>query len=291
MNIDVFYKHEVCRRIMARPEELNKRTGEKVRSVPGVMFRTDLELEGFPLLSLRKMPMSFIPEQMWFLSGENKIEWLSKHTKIWDSFAEENGTITSAYGYRWRHHFLVGEPLATDMAKHVKGLGKVDQLELVLNTLKSDPSSRHGVVMMWDPGIDLVMYQKNVPCPYTFTLMIIEDRLHLHLTVRSNDMVLGFPTDVAGFALLQMILAQKLGIKPGIYTHSISNAHVYSMHEDVIKIMDARVPGTSNSPILTLPLKSYERGCALDDSLIEEIKAGLTGYDPQPVIKGIKIAL
>ena len=277
MKIDAFYQRQmsILRQV---PEETNKRTGEKVRALPGITFRTKILHDGFPLLSLRKMPWSFIPEQMWFLNGTNRIEWLSKHTKIWDSFADD-GIVSSAYGTRWRNWFQQGSENKA-----------LDQLSTVLEKLRKDPSSRHGVILMWDPEFDLVYAQKNVPCPYTFTLMIIKNRLHMHLIVRSNDMVLGFPTDVAGFALLQCILAQELGVEPGVYTHSISNAHIYSMHDSVVDEMLSREQGTKKVE-LELPPGSYERACSLDDSLVTDIKCGITGYEPKEAITGIKIAL
>lgn len=272
MNIDDFFMSTVCGDIARQRPELNARTGVQVRALPGVTFRTSLLDEGFPLLSLRRLPMSFVPEIMWFLSGQRDTSWLSGHTKIWNSFAEEDGTVTSAYGHRWRRHF------------------GIDQLDVVLKKLGSDPSSRHGVVMMWDPATDLVVKQKNVPCPYTFTLNIIRGALHLHLVVRSNDMVLGFPTDVAGFALLQHILAQKLGVRPGILTHSISNAHVYEDQLGAVAEMEGRL-SQMGQVRLDLPQDTYKRACKLDDSLVAELKASFIGYYPCPAIKGIPIAL
>lgn len=272
MKIDKFYKSIVCKQIAIQSPELNKRTGIKTRSLPGITFQTDINEEGFPLLSLRKLPFSFIPEIMWFLSGSINKEWLSKHTKIWDSFAEEDGTITSAYGFRWRHNF------------------DIDQLEIVLDKLKADNSMRHGVIMMWSPKEDLLIKQKNVPCPYTFTLNIIKKKLHLHLVIRSNDMVLGFPTDVAGFALLQFILAQELNVKVGTLTISISNAHIYENQLKAINEMKSRNVFKLNIT-LKIPKDSYKRACELDDTLINEIKKGFKNYDPYPAIKNIPIAL
>lgn len=272
MKIDKFYKATVCKKIARQTYELNKRTGIRTKTLPGITFQTDLEKDGFPILSLRKLSFSFIPEIMWMLSGSNTNEWLTKHTKIWDSFIEENGIITSAYGFRWRHHF------------------DVDQLETVLIKLKQDNSTRHGVIMMWSPKEDLLIKQKNVPCPYTFTLNIIKRKLHLHLIIRSNDMVLGFPTDVTGFALLLSILAQELNVGVGTLTVSISNAHIYENQIYAIKEMANRK--VFNEKItLNLPKDCYKRACALDDTLIDEIKKGFKGYDPQPAIKNIPIAL
>lgn len=268
MNINIFTK-EVYSRLLQEPTEVNKRTGIGVKALPGITFQTDLEVEGFPLLGLRKMSMAFVPEILWFLSGSNNVKDLSKHTKIWDSFAEEDGTVTSAYGYRWRHHF------------------GVDQLQTVMEKLKNDSSSRHGVVMMWSPVDDLLTKQKNVPCPFTFTLNIIGGRLHLHLIIRSNDMVLGFPTDVAGFALLTHILARELDIKVGTLTVSISNAHIYENQLMAVEEMITRECVIEDVQF-TLPLVSYNIS---EDLIIEEIKASFTNYNPHEAIKNIPIAL
>lgn len=272
MTFNEQYKNIISRIISEGFEEKNERTGHMVKSLPGITIQTDLEKDGFPLLSLRKIPFSFIPEIMWFLSGSNNTEWINNHTKIWQSFTDENGTISSAYGFRWRKAF------------------GFDQLETVLNKLKNEPSSRHGVIMMWNPKDDLLIKQKNVPCPYTFTLMIIGGRLHLHLIIRSNDMILGNPTDVAGFAFLTHILAQELNVKPGILTVSISNAHIYANQYNVANELLNRTNIITKVEFV-LPINSYKRAYELDDTLIQKIKDGINGYYPEPAIKNIPIAL
>src|SRR3989338_5255336 len=156
-------------------EELNVRTGHRTRALPGLHFQLDLERDGFPLLTLRKNPIkSPIAEQVWFLSGDKDTEFLRKYTKMWDEFIEPDGTISYAYGYRWRYHF------------------KRDQLNNLVTLLQKDPSSRHGVIVTWDPGDDGLggTPKKNVPCPFAFTVNIIGGRLHLHNIIRSNDMML-----------------------------------------------------------------------------------------------------
>ncbi len=253
-------------------QETNERTGKETCSLPGVTFRIDLEEDGFPLLSLRKMPLSFIPEVMWMLSGSKRSAWLSRHTKIWDAFADDEGIISAAYGHRWRHHF------------------GVDQLEYAVTKLRMDPSTRHAVVMIWDPAEDVTKPQRNVPCPVMFTLMVMGGKLHMHLVIRSNDMVLGHPTDVAGYALLTHILAQHMGLRPGIMTVSISNAHFYADQRDVVReLLDRQ--GLCKKVKLRLPKDAYRRAMELDDSLIKEIKDGIEGYAPEPAIKNIPIAL
>lgn len=269
---DLDYKNKIKEIMKCGSEEMNDRTGIKTKSLPGITFKIDLEKNGFPLMSLRKLSFSFIPEIMWMLSGKNTTDWLSSNTKIWDSFKEEDGTISSAYGYRWRNHF------------------NVDQLEVVLAKLEKSKSDRHGVILMWSPKDDLLTKQKNVPCPFAFTLNIISNKLHLHLIIRSNDMILGNPTDIAGFALLQYILAEYLKVKVGVLTVSISNAHIYENQYYVANELLKR-KSFSGKINFKIPENSYKRACALDDTLIEEIKSQFKEYKPLDAIKNIPIAL
>jgi len=145
----------------------------------------------------------------------------------------------------------------------------------------------------WDPASDGLggISKSNVPCPFTFTVGIIGGKLHLHNVVRSNDMILGFPHDVAGFALLQCILAQELGVKPGVYTHTISNAHVYDIHYPAAEEIISRT--NDHAPIhLTLPNNSFARAEKKDKDLVSEIFKPISEqYSPMDAIKGLKIVL
>jgi thymidylate synthase len=202
-------------------------------------------------------------------------DFLEKYTKIWDDFTNPGGVVTAAYGYRWRSHF-----------------GR-DQLGKLVDLLEKDPSSRHGVVVAWDPSSDGLggISKKNVPCPYTFTVNIIGGRLHLHNMIRSNDVVLGLPHDAAGFSLLLAFLAQRLGVLPGIYTHSISNAHVYDVHYDAVKELIKR-DNDHKKVVLSLPEKSFSRAEKADEALVDEIVESLSSqYSPMPAIKGLNIVV
>ncbi len=273
---DEIYKN-ILKNIMENGiEELNVRTGKKTKALPGVQFQIDIERDGFPILTLRKNPFkSAISEMVWFISGEKDTTFLRKFTKMWDAFMEEDGTLTTAYGYRWRHAF-----------------GR-DQLGELVKLLEEDPSSRHGVVVTWDPREDGYggIPKKNVPCPYTFTVNIIGGRLHLHNIIRSNDMILGTPFDTFGFSLLLCILAQKLNVRPGIYTHSISNAHIYDNHYDGANEIISRTNDHPNIHI-TLPENTYNRAMKLDEDLIKEILEPIQEkYNPMPAIEGLTITL
>lgn len=256
---------------------MSERTKHETAAIPGMHFSIDIEKEGFPILTLRKIPIKmFVAEQIWFIAGVRKpADFLRDYTKIWDNFTNPADVVTVAYGYRWRKHF-----------------GR-DQLGLLVDLLKKEPSSRHGVVVTWDPATDglSLFKKKNVPCPYTFTVNIIGGRLHFHNIVRSNDVILGLPADVAGFALLQIILAQKLGVKPGVYSHSISNAHIYDNQYEAAKEILKRE--STHKPIhITLPKNAYDRAEKKDKKLLDEIVENITAqYKPLEAIKGLQVVL
>ncbi|OGG79670.1 hypothetical protein A3A39_01720 [Candidatus Kaiserbacteria bacterium RIFCSPLOWO2_01_FULL_54_13] len=274
---DAIYQEMLGRILNEGVKQISGRNAHETIAIPGMHFSHDIERDGFPLLTLRKIPVKmFVAEQIWFIAGVRKpADFLREFTKIWDSFTNPADVVTVAYGYRWRKHF-----------------GR-DQLGLLVKHLKEDASSRHAVVVTWDPAQDGLGGTKraNVPCPYTFTVNIIGGRLHLHNIVRSNDMVLGFPSDVAGFALLQCILAQKLGVIPGVYSHSISNAHVWDNQYEAARELLAR--GNEHAPIrLVLPKNTYDRAERKDKKLVDEIVEPLSSqYAPLPHIAGMQIVL
>jgi thymidylate synthase len=268
---------EILKKILENGiEEKNIRTGHICKSLPGMTMKFDLE-KGFPLLTLRRIPLKvFIAEQVWFLMGNKNLRFLQNFTKIWDDFAEENNCVDSAYGYRWRKHF-----------------GR-DQIDGLIKLLNNDPTSRHGVILMWDPGDDGLFSgtkKKNVPCPYTFTVQIIGGKCHLHLMIRSNDMMLGNPHDVAGFAFLNHLLAEKLNIRPGFLTVSISNAHIYDIHFENAREIVKRNISHSAIPFLC-PKNGFDRAEEGDEGLVEEVFNALKeDYAPQESLGKMNIVL
>lgn len=271
---DIIYRNLIKKIMDEGVEELNERTGHKTKTLPGLTFQIDLEKDGFPILTLRKQPIkSPIAEQVWFITGDKDTEFLRKYTKMWDEFLEDDGSISSAYGYRWRHHF-----------------GR-DQLENLILLLEKDKSSRHGVIITWDPRDDGYggTPKKNVPCPFAFTVNIIGGKLNLHNIVRSNDMMLGCPFDTFGFALLMMTLAQRLNVLPGIYTHSISNAHIYDTHYEGARELINRENDHKNI-FPKLPNNVYERAKNKDKNLVDEIfNEFKQNYNPNEQINGLDI--
>lgn len=272
---DRLYKEAILKIMNQGFDEYNERTGHVCKVIPGMTFELD---EGFPLLTLRKIPIKiFVAEQLWYIMGSKRPdEFVNKFTKIWEDFTEEDGTVPAAYGHRWRAAF-----------------GR-DQLGLLIKHLKENPGSRHGVIITWDPredGLGNPQAKKNVPCPFTWTANVLGNKLHIHSVVRSNDMMLGCPHDVAGFAVLLAILAAKLGLKPGKLTHTISNAHIYDTHfKQAWELVERE---NDHRPIHFEAQPDYfDRAEKGDESLVPEIVDLLEKqYQPMEAIRGMKIVL
>lgn len=254
----------------------SERTQINTKAMAGVTYEL-FPAQGFPLLTLRKVPVKlFCAEVVWMITGKKSLEFFQRFTKAWDAFAEVDGTMECAYGYRWRQYF--GRDQLLDLVQH----------------LRDEPSSRQGVVMMWDPASDglTAPKKKNVPCPFTWTVNIIGGRLNLHLVIRSNDMMLGNPHDTAGFALLQSMLAQELGVAVGKLTISISHAHIYGNHfeqvEELLQRPDHHHPEIS----CHLPENSFQRALQQDESLVRElIEMFKVQYTPLKPVKRMQIAI
>ncbi len=275
-NFDRIYRDAIASIMIDGTDVFSERTNITTKAIPGMTYEIN-PAEGFPILTLRKIPIRlFVSEVVWMITGKKELNFIRQFTKIWDDFAEEDGTIPTAYGYRWRHHF-----------------GR-DQLLGLVEHLRAEPSSRQGVVMMWDAASDglTAPKKKNVPCPYTFTANIINKELNFHLIIRSNDMMLGNPHDVAGFALLQAMLAQELEIGVGKLTVSISHAHIYGNHFDQANTLVNRMPVSHPEIILHLPERSFRRALQEDADLVKEITANFKNqYNPMPKLGKMEISL
>lgn len=253
------------------------RDNHQVQSLPGKTMQFNLE-QGFPILTLRRIPLKvFIAEMIWYIMGSNDPDdFVNKYTKIWTGFMNETKSMkrAPAYGYRWRYHF-----------------GR-DQLQGLIDHLEESPTSRHAVVITWDPSDDglgkMGTPKYNIPCPYTFTVNIIGGKLHLHNIIRSQDMMLGNPHDVGGFALLAYLLAARLGVRPGILTTSISNAHIWDSQFEAAKELVGRNIAEHNHDEIKFEAQPdyFKRAEAGDETLVKDIFKQLKSqYNPLPKIE------
>ncbi len=200
------------------------RTGIDTLSFFGAFYKVDLS-EGFPLLTTKKMLWSsLLHEVLWYLSGENHIRNLRNHTKIWDAWADEDGNLETAYGYYWRHF-----PSARKDNGGNWKVTEIDQIKYVIDEIKRNPNSRRLVVTAWEPGN--AIYSKLPPCHYTYAFNVSGGRLNCHLTQRSGDIALGIPFNLAAYSILTTIIANVTGLKPGVFAHTIIDAHIYIADE------------------------------------------------------------
>lgn len=196
------------------------RTGVDTISYFSAHYRVDLS-KGFPLLTTKKMEWkSLLHEVLWYLSGENHIRNLRKHTKIWDAWADEDGNLETAYGHYWRKF-----PSAQKNANGEWEVKEIDQIRYVIDEIKRKPYSRRLVVTAWEPGNAIT--SKLPPCHYTYAFNVSNGKLNCHLTQRSGDIALGIPFNLAAYSILTQIIAQETGLEPGYFSHTIIDAHIY----------------------------------------------------------------
>ena len=216
-------------RVLTHGIRKSNRTGIDTISCFAEHYTVDLR-EGYPLLTTKKVNFrAMLHEVLWYLSGEDHIRNLRKHTKIWDAWADENGNLETAYGRYWRRYPSAQINPATGAYEVVE----VDQIGRVIEILKTDPNSRRMVVTAWEPGN--AMESKLPPCHYTFAFNVLAGALNCHLTQRSGDIALGIPFNLAAYALLTQILAQEAGLGLGLFSHTIVDAHIYVNHIDGLR--------------------------------------------------------
>ncbi|KKK94188.1 hypothetical protein LCGC14_2685350, partial [marine sediment metagenome] len=210
------------------------RTGVDTLSYFCYPFRHDLK-DGFPLLTTKKMSdslwNSMIHELFWFISGENHVRNLKKHTKIWNAWADEKGNLETAYGFYWRNFPHTGGEMK--QYDHVKGpinAGNFDQLGYCIEQLKTNPNNRRLVVSAWEPYN--AHKSRLPPCHLLYIFNVQNGRLCLHLTQRSCDVGLGICFNIASYALLTHIIAKEVGLKPGILSIMFVDAHIYYAEEN-----------------------------------------------------------
>ena len=192
----------------------------------GIINRYDLSKE-FPILTLRRTAFkSAIGELLWIWQKKSSnIHDLSSH--IWDSWADENGSIGKAYGYQ------LG-------IKHKYKEGEFDQVDRVLYDLKHNPLSRRIITSLYNHQ-DL--HEMNLyPCAYSMTFNVSGNVLNGILNQRSQDMLTANNWNVTQYAVLLHMFAQVSGLEAGELVHVIADAHIYDRHVPIVKEMIEKVP-------------------------------------------------
>ena len=250
--------HDLLRDVLEQGETKTDRTGTGTLAIFGAQGRYDLR-DGFPLVTTKKVLFpAVVRELLWFLRGSTNIyDDLTQHTPIWDAWADEEGNLGPIYGYQWRNW---------------GGMG-IDQIQQAIDTIKTNPDSRRIIVSAWNVGD--IPDMKLPPCHAFFQFFVVNGRLDLQLYQRSADLALGVPFNIASYALLLTMVAQECDLTPGVFVHTIGDAHIYENHIDGVQEQLSREP--LPLPQLRVAKKPF------DQIEFEDIE--LLGYEHHPFIR------
>lgn len=241
------------------------RTGTGTKAVFGRQMRFDLA-DGFPMVTTKKLHLkSIIIELLWFLKGDTNIAYLSDNkVRIWDAWADENGDLGPVYGKQWRSW------AAPD--------GRViDQIQWVLDEIKTNPNSRRLIVSAWNPAD--VNEMALPPCHCLFQFNVMDGKLNCQLYQRSADVFLGVPFNIASYALLTLMMARATGLEPGEFVHSFGDTHLYLNHVEQAQLQLTRAPRALPHMVMN-PDKTDLFGWEYEDFKLEN-------YNAHPHIKGL----
>lgn len=259
--------------------------GEKVRPVWedgtsaytikrfGVVNRYDLSKE-FPALTLRRTAIkSCVDELLWIWQKKsNNVNELKSH--IWDSWADETGSIGKAYGYQMG-------------VKHQYKEGRMDQTDRVVFDLKNNPYSRR---IMTNIYVHNDLHEMHLyPCAYSMTFNVTKEKdsekltLNAILNQRSQDVLAANNWNVCQYAVLVHMLAQVCGMKAGEFVHVIADAHIYDRHVPMIEELISREPLPAPTFWLNPEITDFY------DFTPDDVR--LDRYETHPQIKNIPIAV
>jgi len=296
MHADLVYNN-MAARILNEGKRKGDRTGTGTISLFGPQMEFDLK-EGFPALTNKAIPMRIVGEELfWFTKGDTDLRsLLEKNVNIWtddgyrDYKSKYGGELTKdefvemvkdigydlgpIYGKQWRS-WEVNTPTSEDFPG-LTSTEHIDQLQDVIDQIKNNPDSRRLLVTAWNPA--KIPSMALPPCHVLFQFYVQDGELSCKMYQRSADFFLGVPFNIASYALLVHIIAKMTGLEVGKFIHTFGDAHIYSNHEEQIKLQLSRTP----KPMPKLIVKTvHER---IEDYTMNDIE--LIGYEPHASIKG-----
>lgn len=280
--------------VMTNGKQRGDRTGTGTLSTFGYQTRYNLQ-EGFPLLDLKKTYWTGVAEELlWFLDANTNIKHLNeKKVKIWNDdayrvyrnissddplltkdefiemimkdfeFGEMYGDLGPVYGKQWRSWNLDD------------GVSTFDQIQWVIDEIKTNPESRRLIVNAWNVSdLDRMALP---PCHVMFQFYVEDGKLSCQLYQRSADLFLGVPFNIASYALLTHMIAHVTGLEVGEFIHSFGDLHLYTNHLDgAVQVLERE-----SRPLPKLEIIGEVK--TINDFTMSNFK--LTGYDPHPAIK------
>jgi len=213
--------------LVANPEYVCSPRDQKIKEILNVGLEIQNPLSGLYINEARSSQMKYIAaELVYYFSGRNDLEYIQKYAKFWKDIANEDGTVNSAYGYL----------LFNKLNEHGK-----TQWEWAFDSLENDQDTRQALM-----HFNMPMHQfdgnKDFVCTLNGIFHIRDNRLDLTVMMRSNDVVLGLPTDVAFFTVLQQQMFNLLkstypNLQLGKYTHYVNSMHLYERNFKIVDDM------------------------------------------------------
>lgn len=283
-----------CKMILEQGQKVDTRSGP-TRSMFGHQIKFSLEDNAFPLITTKKVFLKgIIHELLWFLKGStNNNDLTAEGVHIWDEWAKKNGDLGPIYGKQWRRwtkgtcktckgygYFLGGPCICSN------GQETIDQIADLIKGLREDPFSRRHIVSAWNPSDIPDMALAPCHCLFQFYVRKVWSSdglepihyLDCQLYQRSADMFLGVPFNIASYALLTKMIAQVVGLEPGMLIHTFGDMHIYENHLPQMDIQLGREAMDPTKLLLNPNVKDIDSFTYDDFSLID--------YYPWPAIKG-----
>jgi len=286
--------HRVLEEVLNHGEETEDRTGVGTLSIFGAQMRFNLR-DGFPAVTTKKLAwVSVVGELLWMLEGSSderrlaeitfgldRTELVGRNT-IWTANADEQGVglgyvnndfhkgLGPVYGVQWR---------GFDSTPIREG---TDQIKWLINEIRTNPDSRRLILSAWNPN--QICEMALPPCHFCCQFRVINGSLNCMLTMRSNDLFLGAPFNIASYALLTHIMARETNLEVGELVYSIGDAHIYLNH--TIQVQEQLSRGHFKQPGLVID-DSFDLMGGLDEEfpLDSTSKIILENYEHHPAIK------
>lgn len=226
----------------------------------GLINRYDLKGE-FPILTIRKTNFEAAIDEILWIWQKKSNNTNELNSKIWDSWADETGSIGKAYGYQLAQ-------------KHQYKEGMFDQVDRILFDLKNNPQSRRIIANMYNHN-DL--HEMNLyPCAYSLTLNTSGKTLNAILNQRSQDMVVANNWNVVQYSILVKMFAQASGLEAGELVHVVADAHIYDRHIPILEEIMARQQYDAPNLIINEDVKDFYK-FKVEDFQLENYQYNLLG--------------
>ena len=279
---------DLLKTILEKGSKKGDRTGTGTISYFGYQMRFDLE-DGFPLLTTKRVHLkSIIHELLWFIKGDTNIKYLvDNDVRIWNDWPYAEYQKSNEFKGETIEEFAQKIKESTEFAKkwgncgpiygkQWRNFGGVDQLENLIHDIKTNPNSRRLIISAWNPTE--VQSMVLPPCHCFMQFYVNDGKLSCQLYQRSADVFLGVPFNIASYALFTMMIAQVCDLKPGVFVHTLGDAHIYNNLIEQVNLQLTREPRELPTMKINPNVKS------IYDFKYEDFE--LENYNPYKGIKG-----